>query len=563
MFFRGYNILSSMARPEALPSPLATGEAREWAHAGAHLAMSRDLPAMTLSQRLSDPSAYLRLQRGRRQALEALMAVEPDGPRLERLADLICMIVEESSWAENPKGVPFDDDQHPRIDFQCAETLMLLAWVQRAMEDRLGARVSAKLQYEARRRVFSPFLAHSDYPFMRFLGPRSVLAHRPICILSDILLSSVILETDAGRRAAVMKQALRLIDQAVQARDQRAAPLADELAETAAITDLCMLLRKLTRGQMDLTGIYPTGDWLDGLLVPWIVGDCFVDPATGDMRPRISGQALFRVGLASGDDALTALGAALHQKSRIPSATVTGRMLDLSCAAMLSAQVQRPPKLKHSATARNRLMLSRFSGLTCALHAGGDRGNAGNLVLFADEKPILVETPKRASLPLIDGIPQLTSPGENAPEAAFGAEVCPADFETQPERDLMSVDLTHAWPARVGARSIQRTAMVLRRDEALRLVDAFDLEKASMVTFRFITPQKPEMIKPDGSTPAGVRLGPVVLTWEGDMRCDIVALDERFALDEAEGATLHCVALTPTSPVGRGFFAFYFTRASV
>jgi hypothetical protein len=111
------------------------------------------------------------------------------------------------------------------------------------------------------------------------------------------------------------------------------------------------------------------------------------------------------------------------------------------------------------------------------------------------------------------------------------------------------VDLTHAWPARVGARSIQRTAMVLRRDEALRLVDAFDLEKASMVTFRFITPQKPEMIKPDGSTPAGVRLGPVVLTWEGDMRCDIVALDERFALDEAEGATLHCVALTPTSPV--------------
>jgi len=563
VFFRGYSILSSMARAEALPSPLATGAARDWALAGAHLAMSRDLPAMTLSQRLSDPPAYLRLQRGRRQALEALMAVEPDGPRLERLCDLICMIVEESSWAENPKGAPFDDDQHPRIDFQCAETLMLLAWVQRAMGERLGARVSAKLQYEARRRVFSPFLAHSDYPFMRFLGPGSARSDRPICILSDILLSSVVLETDAGRRGAEMKQALRLIDQAVQARDQRVAPLADELAETAAVTDLCMLLRKLTRGQMDLTGIYPTGDWLDGLLVPWIDGDCFVDPATGDMKPRLSGQALFRVGLASGDDALTALGAALHQKGRIPSPTVTGRMLDLSCAAMLSAQVDRPPKLKHSATARNRLMLSRFSGMTCALHAGGDRGNAGSLVLFADDRPVLVETPKRASLPLIDGIPQLSSPGENAPEAAFGAEVCPADFETQPERDLMSVDLTHAWPARVGARSIQRTAMVLRRDEALRLVDAFDLEKASMVTFRFITPQKPETIKPDGSSPAGVRLGPVVLTWEGDMRCDIVALDERFAAEESEGATLFCVALTPPSPVGRGFFTFYFARSEL
>lgn len=560
MFFRGYSILANMARPEALPSPVAQGPAREWAHAGAHLAMSRDLPAMNLSQRLADPGAYLRLQRGRRQALEALMAVEADAPRLERVLDLICMIVEESSWAENPKGAPFDDDQHPRIDFQCAETAMLLAWVQRAMGDRLGARVSAKLQYEARRRVFSPFLAHGDYPFMRFVGPKSARAERPLCILSDILLCAVLLETDAARRAAVMKQALRLIDQGVQAMDSRTAALADALAETAAITDLCLLLRKLTRGQLDLTEVYPTSDWLDALLVPWIDGGYFVDAATGDMRPGLSGQELFRVGLASGDEALTALGATLHRENRVPSATVTGRMLDLTCAGMLSAQVDKPPKLKHAATARNRVMLSRFSGMTCALHAGGDRGNAGSLVLFADGRPILVETPGRASLPLIDGVPQLASPGENAPESAFGAEVCPADFETRSDRDLLSVDLTHAWPARLGARSVQRTAMVLRGDEALRLVDAFDLEKASAVTFRFITPQKPDIIKPDGATPALVRLGPVALSWEGDMRCEAAPLDERFPTGEADGAALYCVSLTPKAPVGRGFFAFHFTK---
>lgn len=562
MFFRGYSILSNIARPEALPSPVATGPAKEWASAGAHLAMSRELPAMSLSQRLADPGSYVRLQRGRRQALEALMAVEPDGPRLERVIDLICMIVEESSWAESPKGAPFDDDQHPRIDFQCAETLMLLAWVQRAMGDRLGARVSAKLQYEARRRVFSPFLAHTDYPFMRFVGPRKVQAEKPLCILSDILLAAVLLETDAGRRSAVMKLALRLIDQAIQARESRPSALANELAETAAVTDLCMLLRKLTRGQLDLTEVYPTTDWLDALLVPWIEDDYFVDPVTGNMKPGLSGQSLFRVGLASGDEALTTLGATLHQQNHVPSATVTGRMLDLSCAGMLSAQVGRPPKLKHAATARNRLMLSRFSGMACALHAGGDRANAGSLVLFADNKPILVETPKYASLPLIDGVAQLVVPGDNAPESAFGADVCPADFETQPDRDLLSVELTHAWPARLGARSIQRTAMVLRKDEALRLVDAFDLEKASMIAFHFITPQKPEVIKPDGATPAGVRLGPIGLNWDGDMRCDVTTLDDRFPTGEADGAHLYCVRLTPSRPVQRGFFAFYFAKIS-
>jgi len=563
VFFRGYNLLNSMARPESLPSPLATGPAREWASAGAHLAMSRDLPAMRLSQRLSDPEAYLRLQKGRRQALEALMAVEPDGPRLERVVDLICMIVEESSWAENPKGAPFDDDQHPRIDFQSAETLMLLAWVQRAMGERLGTRVSAKLQYEARRRIFSPFLAHTDYPFMRFMGPASARPDRPLCILSDILLASVLLETDAGRRAAVTKQALRLIDQAVQARDRHTEPLADALAETAAVTDLCTLLRKLTRGQLDLTEVYPTSDWLDALLIPWIDGDCFIDPATGQMDPALSGQALFRVGLASGDEALSALGAALHRQKRVPSATVTGRMLDLSCAGMLSAQIDKPPKLKHAATARNRLMISRFSGLTCALHAGGDKANAGSIVLFADEVPILVETPNRASLPVIDGLAQLIAPGENAPEAAFGADVCPSDFQTRPDRDLLSVDLTNAWPARLGARSIQRTAMVLRKDRVLQLVDAFDLEKPARVTFRFITPQSPEMIRPDGTTTEAVRLGPVTLSWEGEMRCEIAALDERFSIGEGSGELLRCVSLTPVNPVGRGFFPFYFARTGV
>ena len=550
MFFRGYNILTSMARPEGLPSPVATGAAKEPAQAAAQLAMSRDLPAMPLSQRLSDPAAYLRLQRGRRQALEALMAVEVDGPGLERVIDLICMIAEEATWSENLQGAPFDDDMHPQIDFQCAETLMLLAWVHRALSERLGSRVSGKLQYEARRRVFSPFLAHGDYPFMRFVGPKAAQARRPLCVLSDILLSAALLETDAGRRAAIFKQALRLIDQAVQARERRVLPLADELAETAAVTDLCLMLRKLTRGEMDLTDIYPTSDWLDGLLVPWLEGDYFVDPAAGDMRPALSGQEVFRVGLAANDEALTALGAALHRSIKRPSATVTGRLLDMSCAAMLAAETEYPPKLKHAATALNRIMLSRLGGMTCALHTGGGKANAGGIALFAGDRPVLVEVPGHASLPVIGIVEPLVMPGENAPESAFGGEVCPADFEAREDRELMSVDLTRAWPAGVGARSIQRTVMALRREEALRLVDAFDLERPVPITFRFITPQAPQAME------NGVRLGPVELTWEGALRCAVEPLNARFPTGEGPGEALHLVSLTTPDPVARGFFAF-------
>ncbi len=555
MFLRNYQILSALARPEGLPSPVATGAAKDAAQSAAQLAMGRDLPAMPLSQRLADPAAWLRAQRGRRQALEALTLVEPDAAALTRIVDLICMICEESTWSANPKGAPFDDEQHPEIDFQCAETLMLLAWTHRVLGERLGSRVSAKLLYEARRRVFSPFLAHSDYPFMRFTGLKGAGGQRPLCVLSDILLSAILLEADAARRSAILKQALRLMDQGVASREGRPLPLADELAETAAVTDLALLLRKLTRGEMDLTADCPSPDWLDGLLFPWLEADYFADAATGDLRPPLSGQELFRVGLVANDEALTALGARLHRAHIRPSTTVTGRMLDLSCAAMLAAEDSRPPRLKHAATVRNRLMLSRFGGLTCAMHTGGGRGNAGSLLLFAGEKPILVEVPGAADTPLIGPYAQLDAPSEATPEAAFGGDVCPADFSVRPDGEQMSVDLTHAWPARAGVRSMQRTAMVLRGENALRLVDAFDLEAPAPVTFRFLTPQKPQRLMRAGG-PDGVRLGPVDLAWEGGLSCDIAPANQTFPAGDPAGDALWRVTLATTQSVSRGFFTF-------
>lgn len=558
MFLRGYNIIASLARPEGLPSPQATGAAKEWAQAGAHLAMSRDLPGMPLSQRLADPAAYLRLQRGRRQALEALACVQADVPALERATDLICMIVEESSWSENPKGAHFDDEQHPEIDFQCAETAMLLAWVSRAMGEQLGSRVAGKLLYEVRRRVFSPFLAHGDYPFMRSVGPGSGRCRRPLCILCDILLAAILLETDASRRGAILKQSLRLIDQGIENRERRVSPLEDELAQTAAITDLCALLRKLTRGSMDLTEVYPLSDWLDALLVPWLDSGCFADPATGDMHPQLSGQEFFRVGLAANDEALTALGAALHRSGRRPSATVTGRLLDLSCAGMLAAQSDRPPRLRHASTARNRVMLSRFGGLTACVHTGGGARNAGTLLLYAGETPVLVEIPGSASVPRIGGLSQLDDPRANAPESAFGGDVCPADFDAQPDREMMSVDLTQAYPPKAAARSVQRTAMVTRGDAVLRLVDAFDLDSPAPVEFRFLTPQRPERVA-GASFGDGVKLGPVLLTWDGELRLGMSQTGGRFPADDPSGAPLYLVTLTTPQPIQRHFFTFSFS----
>lgn len=528
MFYRGYSVVASLARPEALPSPRAQGAGRPDQADAVMRAMQRVLDDMPISARLADPSAYLKLQRARRQCLEALLTAEPDEAVLRRMIDLLGMIVEESRWSENPVGAPFDDELHPVIDFQCAETLMLLAWTSRALGDRLTTRVSGKLLYEARRRVFSPFLAHDDYRFMRGRG------RRPLSILSDILLSAILLETSEQRRNALLKQALRMIDGAIDARADRTETLEDAAADTGAITDLAHLLRKLTRGQLDLTQTWPAPDWLDQLLYPWLEGEYFCDPAGEGMRPALSGAELFRIGLAANDDALTALGANLDRARRVPSSTVTGRLCDLGCLNMLEAETRKPPRIKCGATPRNRVMVSRFSGMTCCMHSGGDRANAGGVMLFCEGSPILIEDAGEANLPTIGGRAQLDRPEPD----------CVAEYDLKPGRDTMTIDLTQAWTPGL-LRSMQRTAIIQRPDAALRLVDAFDLIEPSVVCFRFHTPVKPEMIS------GGLRLGPVDFGWEGDLAMRFEALD----------SGLYRIRLTTPAPVSRAFYTFNFSKA--
>ena len=528
MFYRGYSVVASLARAEALPSPRAQGMNRPDQAEAVMRAMQRELQDMPISARLQDPGAYLRLQRARRQCLEALLTAEPDEAILRRMIDLIGMIVEESRWSENPTGAPFDDDMHPEIDYQCAETLMLLSWTSRALGDRLTTRVAGKLLYEARRRVFSPFLAHEDYRFMRGRGTR------PLSILSDILLSAVLLETSEQRRNALLKQSLRMIDLAIDARTDRTETLEDAAADTGAITDLALLLRKLTRGQLDLTETYPSPDWLDQLLYPWLEGDYFCDPAGAGMRPAISGTELFRIGLAANDDALTALGAHLHRARHIPSATLTGRLSDLGCTSMLEAETRKPPRIKCGATPRNRVMVSRFSGMTCCMHSGGNRANAGGFTLFCEGSPILIEDAGNANLPVIGGRTQLDIPQPD----------CVAEYDLRPDRDTMTIDLTHAWTPGL-LQSYQRTAIIQRPDATLRLVDAFDLAEPSVIAFRFHTPLKPGMIS------GGLRLGAVDFSWEGDLAMLFDALD----------SGLYLIELTTPAPVLRAFYTFNFSRA--
>ena len=520
MFVQIYNALMSHYRTESIVVPRPVGAFRARAGSDALRAAQASMGSMPLSERMKHPGHYRKIQQERRNALLALLQSEPTADTLERITDLICTITEESAWSVNPARLLFEDENHPAIDLQCAETAVLFGWITLLLGEKLDACVLSRMRSEVRRRVFKPVLVHDDYPFMRGKGSC------PMTIAADLLLSALLLEDDESRVGRLVKPVLKMLDDACVRHGRELIPLEEAVTDIAAVSDLVRLLRDMTRSFADLSDAIPTGDWLDEILCSWIQDDIFNDPAGETMRPALSGSDIFRIGEIAADEPIISLGAHLHHKNHLPSATVTGRILEPGFAGQLESTFSKPQRLRYAVLRNNLLMAARIPGLYCSMHTGGGRANAGDIVLYADDLPILTDggadLPVR-SLPVIAGYAQ--------PEHPF--RPCIADFESREDREIMSVELTNAYPAECGLRSYQRTALVLRAEHTVRIV------------FRFVCAAKPTVVT------SAIRLGSVRMTWEGSFRASASPLNGNLTLIELE----------TTEPVHQAFFTFNFEHA--
>lgn len=508
--------------PHRAPTP-RVHPARSAEHErAARRALTQEIRVPPLSERLEKPEAYLALQRQRRDALEALLVAGEDGGCVRTL-DLICAICEESRWAAGA-GAPFEDEAHPEIDLQAADTAALLGWA-RCLRgealDRRSGRIRARMLLEARRRVIDPLLAQEDY-----LSSTAVL-----CAAATAL---IFLEDDPARLSLALKPLLRMLEAAYACAQNALEPLETRLEDACAIADFAFVLHRATAGAANLAGAVPYCAWLDELLFAHVEDDWFFGCAEGVCRARVSGAALYRLGALCGDDALRALGARLHRVRALPSSTATGRLLDVSLEEDLAALGAPAPRLKHAALEDGRLMLARGAGFFCALSSGGNRANAGHFCVFVERAPVLVEG--RFALP------QLARPlSPPTPDWDFSDD----------GRAIMGVDVTPAYPQEAGIRAHQRTLLLAREDRGAQLVDVFDLAKPIEARYVFHTPYLPSFF--DG----GVRLGPMILTWEG--RPETHARRLAPTPDFPEG--LFEVALTYPHAEQRAMYTFFMRHA--
>jgi len=481
--------------------------------------MLAELPRMSPSEIRQNPQRHAQLFKARREHLEALLWVEPTQAVLEKIIDIVDVILAERVWIPGaadfgPCGGygPF----RPPICIESTQTGVLLAWLVRKHGMALrkaDPMVNSYILHAVRQRLFTPVLAHDSYPFMN--GECNPNAS----IVCDLIFACLMLEDSPSRRQPLLKKLLRCMDEVSIDAARTKHDLEDRLMGACAVADLARLIKRLTRGEMDLTRSVPNNDWLDSILIPWISDQYFLG---NSLTPEVSGADIFRLGYLTRDKNLCAIGAQLHRRHERPAASVTGRILSVEYAHALQEECAAPPMLRRAVSPDGCIMLSRAGGLFAGMCVNG-LSNPGDITIFADGTPVVVNLGGRPrcsdmpgaeyphSFPVINGVEHWDHFHEDLP----------GEYDFADDRDLMSADLTGIFDPRTTCLSAYQRTLMLDRDEGLiRLIEAFEFAQAPReIEFRFVTALRPLVLF------GCVRLGPLTLTWDGEMRAAYEEID--------------------------------------
>ncbi len=542
--------------------------------------MGESIPSLFASDYMrfrkeGDRSAYSKPYRTRRDMLcDAVMgaAVDPSDKWDARLVDLIWSICEESSWVlpiNNPlamgtNSLPLPDIYEPLVDSAAADTAADLCMAVQVLGEKLYALTPQLIQrvvYEIDRRIITPFLAARDMGWM--CGSKGEAAQ----CLRGVMMAFLSFEQDDHRRWTCMKKSWGILDRMLrQLPPDGSIPggMSEWFDTVSPIMDCLEMTRIATGGKIDLRRELQIQLMCHFPVLCHIAQGWFINPGAQTMQPALSGEAVYRIGIAAYDGALCDLGAFLFHEQREGGKVDSERLLLHRCQnALLRARLEeeksRPPFRRQGYLGAQQLMVARAMeddehGLALAVH-GGSNGqinghmDVGDVTLFAHGMPVLVdagcfEETSRHCLPVIAGREQLSGALHRAENVTWQLE---EDFAT------LSMSLGGLYPKEAHLIDWQRTAVYNRDDGTVQLIDIFDLSSHEMVQFHFMTPCKPSL----GDKFA--QIGPVRMRWEDGLDVSV----DSFEVTDAEckkmwGPTLYRLTLMTKEPVDRGEYTFTF-----
>ncbi len=500
------------------------------------------LPATLYLQykRVGNRSRFEAQHRARRERLHALVlaeCAEAKGRFLDPIADLVWAICEESSWvypahiAAQRAGVGLPDVTEPIVDLFSAETGVSLSWTLYLLGpalDKVSPRLRPRLAYEIERRILTPILERDDFGWMGF---HEAPGHRPNnwnpWINASVLTSTLVVETNAARRVALVEKTLRSLDNFLQPYPGDGS--CDEGPgywghAAGSLLDCLDLLSSATGGKLnffDRPLIQNMGRFIERAQ---ICGDWFVPVGDCSARLDFDRALVFRYGKGISDPSLRAMAAfgATPENVMDAAGRYFGRQLFalFNLEQITSLHPSSPPLPRDVWLGSEDMQLltarkeaGRCDGFFVAAWGGHNaqshnHNDVGNFVIFADGEPVLVDVgaptytaqtfsgrryelwPMQSAyhnLPTINGVMQ--SAGRRFAARAVQHQ---AD-ETAAE---LSLDIAPAYPESAHVKAWRRTVR-LNRGKDVEITDAFELSESSGATsLNLMTPMQADVKRP-------------------------------------------------------------------
>lgn len=524
--------------------------------AQAEKALRSPLPVLTAGDFLARtdaqaPAGYV-LRRRYATALVLGACVSGDEKYLPRLADLIWLMAEETNWATFPRrGAPLPAFGAPDMDVNAARTAELFALSRQmvgARLDRISPQISKRMEYELRRRVFDPVIARDGEDWMH-LGsdaPR---------ICAHLMTACLAAETDEGeRRWQVIRRVMRLLEASLRslAPDGGAANGLERHLETVSALNDCFSMISLASGGVVELRDEPQFVEMATLACRTHVGEgWFVNPG-GSPRPRLSPDALFRLGEGVRSSCLCGLAAWLRRRDPAFEPEPLGLFTAFAHLRARDKFLRESARLSLPGSALlpdAGVALARAGDFFVALTDGpSPHLDAGDVSIYYRGEPVIAAPGLTGadahSVPAVEGVEQT------------GARRAPEPPEVRYDGYfLITAGIAHAYPPAASLYSWQRSLMLLPGENLVRLIDAFDFEGAQRrATFRFITPFEPRLFE------GGARLGPVEMRFPANLSPSVAAININDPhLSEVWGVRVYRLELTMQQPApgGRLDFSFF------
>jgi hypothetical protein len=473
----------------------------------------------------------------------------------------IWAICEESAWVipAHNEGGPLPDASDPIIDLFAAETGALIAWTHFLLRPHLDAvdqGISARMRREVKARILDPFLARDDLWWMG-IGRRGRLNNWSPWCSSNCLTASLLVETDAERRAQAVEKAAGIVDRWLAGYFPDGG--CDEgpsywTVAGGSLFDCLELLYSASDGKISIYDEPLIGEIARYIYRVQISGRYYLNFADCPAQVDIPAGLVYRYGRRIGDQRMSALGKSSCQQ-RGAGALLRGSLLRVLPDLFFTQGIEvptRPPYLRDVWLEGTQIMAARErEGSDQGLYLGAKGGHnneshnhndVGHFVVYCDGQPVLVDagvgtyTAKTFSdqryeiwtmqsayhnLPTVNGVQQHEGEEFRASDVSYRADDHASAF---------ILNIAYAYPKAAGITSWQRTCRLLRgATPKAEIVEDFALARPSHdIALSLITPCFPQL-RAEGAIALPLPSGGVRLTFDA---ASLTASVERISLDD-------------------------------